>query len=435
MTATHHRDSDRHWTGVTAQRRLISVSTDVIIELEAPEPDLTPETLIARARALRDELRERQALTEELTRVSDEMHETFLRAGFYRMVQPRRFGGHQFSLRTFDEVIIEIARGCPSTGWQLSLASGHAITIGGRFSEHAQREIFGPDGDFRAPLPVAPTGTALRLDDGYVVNGRWDYASGCTVSTHFLAGVMIDDDDGEPLTPGLVCVPDRWTVLDNWGAAIGFRGSGSNSVVVDAAFVPERYVLRGDILNLDLSGGTVGGRLHDDPMYAGQTLSFFNLELVPILVGTAWAALDEYRTILSTKQTPLPPIRLRRELPEHQRNFGLALARTEAAQRILLQAADDYVAYARRGMEGGPAFSVVNDRRLSMSIREAGLMAAGAVEMVAAASGTSASVDGERMQRYLRDVQVYKTHINAQQGFWAADLGADLLGEEQEAGG
>jgi 3-hydroxy-9,10-secoandrosta-1,3,5(10)-triene-9,17-dione monooxygenase len=70
-----------------------------------------------------------------------------------------------------------------------------------------------------------------------------------------------------------------------------------------------------------------------------------------------------------------------------------------------------------------------------MSIREAGLMAAGAVEMVAAASGTSASVDGERMQRYLRDVQVYKTHINAQQGFWAADLGAALLGEEQEAGG
>lgn len=405
---------------------------DATIEVEAPEPGLEPVALIERARALRADLRDRQASTEQLTRVSDEMHEAFLRAGFYRMLQPRRFGGYQFSLRTFDQVIIEIARGCPSTGWQLSLATGHAITIAGRFSEQAQREIFGPNGDFRAPLPVAPTGIAVKVDGGYIVNGRWDYASGCTVSTHFLARAMIDDGDGRPPRLGLVCVPDGWEVLDNWGAAIGMRGSGSNSVVVREALIPDRYVVDGDILDLDLSGGTIGGRLHDDPLYAGQTLSFFNLELVPVLVGTAWAALDEYRTILNTKETPLPPIQLRRELPEHRRNFGLALGRTEAAQRILLQAADDYLAYARRGLRDGKPFSVVIDRQLSMSIREAGLIASGVVEIVAAASGTSASVDGQRMQRYLRDVQVYKTHINAQQGFWAEDLGAVLLPAEEE---
>jgi 3-hydroxy-9,10-secoandrosta-1,3,5(10)-triene-9,17-dione monooxygenase len=406
---------------------------DATIEVEAPEPGLEPVALIERARALRADLRDRQASTEQLTRVSDEMHEAFLRAGFYRMLQPRRFGGYQFSLRTFDQVIIEIARGCPSTGWQLSLATGHAITIAGRFSEQAQREIFGPNGDFRAPLPVAPTGIAVKVDGGYIVNGRWDYASGCTVSTHLLARAMIDDGDGRPPRLGLVCVPDGWEVLDNWGAAIGMRGSGSNSVVVREALIPDRYVVDGDILDLDLSGGTIGGRLHDDPLYAGQTLSFFNLELVPVLVGTAWAALDEYRTILNTKETPLPPIQLRRELPEHRRNFGLALGRTEAAQRILLQAADDYLAYARRGLRDGKPFSVVIDRQLSMSIREAGLIASGVVEIVAAASGTSASVNGQRMQRYLRDVQVYKTHINAQQGFWAEDLGAVLLaaGEEE----
>jgi 3-hydroxy-9,10-secoandrosta-1,3,5(10)-triene-9,17-dione monooxygenase len=382
---------------------------------------------------MRDELRERQALTEELTHVSAEMHEAFLRAGFYRMVQPRRFGGYQFTLRTFAQVIIEIARGCPSTGWQLSLATGHAIVIGGRFSEQAQAEIFGPDGDFRSPLPVAPTGRAVRTDGGYVVNGRWDCASGCTVSTHFLGMAMIDQGDGQPLVPGLVCVPDNWEVLDNWGAAIGMRGSGSNSVVVHDAVIPDRYVVPGDILNLDLTGGTIGGRLHDDAMYAGQTLSYFNLELVPVIVGTAWAAVDEYRDLVTTRTSPLPPMRLRREMPEHQRNFGLAVGRTEAAQRILLQAADDYVAAARRGLTGGAPFTVLEDRRLSMSLREAGLMASGVVEMLAAASGTSASADGQRMQRYLRDVLVYRTHINAQQGAWAADVGAVLLGADSPA--
>jgi 3-hydroxy-9,10-secoandrosta-1,3,5(10)-triene-9,17-dione monooxygenase len=400
------------------------------IELQAPEPHLTPEVLVERARALRSDLRERQALTEELTHVSDEIHEAFLQAGFYRMVQPTRFGGYQFRLRTFAEVIIEVARGCPSSGWQLSLSSGHAITIAGRFSEQAQREIFGPDGDFRSPLPVAPTGKAIKTDEGYVVSGRWDYASGCPVATHFLAVAMIDDGDGRPPGLGLVCVPDGWEVLDNWGAAIGMRGSGSNSVVVHDALIPDRYVVPGDILNLDVSGGTIGGRLHDEPMYAGQTLSFFNLELVPIIVGTAWAALDEYEQIVTTKNAPLPPIRPRREMPEHQRNFGLALTQVESAQRILLQAAEDYVALARRGLEGGPPFTIVDDRRLSMSLREAGLMASRAVELVATASGTSASTDGQRMQRYLRDVLVYRTHINAQQGFWASDVGGALLGAE-----
>ncbi len=408
-------------------------STQTAANMPTPEHGLTPEALVERARSMRDELRGRQALTEQLTHVSAEMHEAFLRAGFYRMVQPRRFGGYQFSLRTFTQVIMEVARGCPSTGWQLSLASGHAIVIGGRFSELAQAEIFGPDGDFRAPLPVAPTGRAVRTEDGYVVNGRWDYASGCTVSTHFLGMAMIDGGDGQPLVPGLVCVPDNWEVLDNWGTAIGMRGSGSNSVVVHDAVIPDRYVVPGDILNLDLTGGTIGGRLHGDAMYAGQTLSYFNLELVPVIVGTAWAAVDEYRDLVTTRMSPLPPMRLRREIPEHQRNFGLAVGRTEAAQRILLQAADDYVASAQRGLAGGAPFTGLEDRRLSLSLREAGLMACGVVEMLAAASGTSASADGQRMQRYLRDVLVYRTHINAQQGSWAADVGADLLEAESTA--
>jgi 3-hydroxy-9,10-secoandrosta-1,3,5(10)-triene-9,17-dione monooxygenase len=402
-----------------------------LIEVEAPEPDLTPQALVERARAMRDDLRERQQLTEELTRVPDEIHQQFLDAGFYRILQPRRFGGYQFSLRDFDRLIIEVARGCPSSGWQLSLATGHAVTIATHFPEEAQREIFGPDGDFRAPLPVSPTGKAVRADDGYVVNGRWDFASGSPVSTHFLAVCLIEDGDGPPV-PGLVCLADGWEMLDNWGTTIGMRGSGSNSVVVADAHVSEHNVVPGDIHNLDLSEGTPGGRLHGDPMYAGQTLSFFNLELVPIIVGTAWAAVDEYEQILQSKNALIPPMRLRRELPEHQRTYGLAVARTESAQRILLEAADDYVRLARRGLEGGEPFTVVDDRRLAMSVREAGLMASDVVDMVAAAAGTAAVFDGQRMQRYLRDISVYRTHINAQQGFWAGDLGAALLGAEFE---
>jgi 3-hydroxy-9,10-secoandrosta-1,3,5(10)-triene-9,17-dione monooxygenase len=200
--------------------------------------------------------------------------------------------------------------------------------------------------------------------------------------------------------------------------------------VVEDVKIPDGHLARIDMRNLDLAAGTPGGRLHGNPLYAGQTISFFNCELVPIIVGCAWAALDEYERILTTKQTQIPPFRPRRDVAEHQRTFGLAWALADAAQRILLSCCDDYEAYARRGLEGGEPFSLEEDQRLSVTLREAGQMAARAVEMVASASGSSALADGERMQRYVRDVALYKTHINAQHGFHATHLGAVLLAAE-----
>ena len=73
--------------------------------ISPPEPDLTPEEMIGRAVALREKLLERQAETEERTYYSEEMHEEFQRAGFYRTYIPRRFGGYGFGLPTYARVL------------------------------------------------------------------------------------------------------------------------------------------------------------------------------------------------------------------------------------------------------------------------------------------------------------------------------------------
>jgi 3-hydroxy-9,10-secoandrosta-1,3,5(10)-triene-9,17-dione monooxygenase len=228
-------------------------------------------------------------------------------------------------------------------------------------------------------------------------------------------------------------VPDGWEMLDNWGEQLGMRGSGSNSVVVAQVWVPDHYVARVDVCAPDLTAGTPGGRLHGKPLSAAQTMSFFNAELVPIIVGCAWAALDEYEHILTTKQTQIPPSKPRRDVGEHQRTFGIAWALTDAAQRILLTCCEDYEAYGRRDLDGGEPFSLLDDQRLAVTMRQAGQMASQAVDLVAAAAGSSTLADGQRMQRYLRDVAAYKTHINPQHGSFASLLGATLLGAEAAA--
>ena len=77
-------------------------------------------------------------------------------AGFYRILQPRRFGGYEFDLPTFSRVAIQLARGCPSTGWAFTLTAGHAHLLASYFSEEAQVEIAGADGDIRVPRALPP---------------------------------------------------------------------------------------------------------------------------------------------------------------------------------------------------------------------------------------------------------------------------------------
>ena len=130
-------------------------------------------------------LRERQTETESAGRLLDETQAAFVDGGFYRILQPRRFGGYEFGLRDFVRVMIEISRGCPSSGWVLALTAGHPHLLG-HFSEQAQVEVYGEDGDARVPGRPVQAGDAVPSDGGYVVDGSWDYASGCDHATHFM---------------------------------------------------------------------------------------------------------------------------------------------------------------------------------------------------------------------------------------------------------
>ena len=84
--------------------------------IAAPEPGLTPAELIARATALRERLRAEQDASEARGCHSPELQEAFVAAGFYRALQPRRFGGYEFDYPTFYKAMLEISRGDPARG-------------------------------------------------------------------------------------------------------------------------------------------------------------------------------------------------------------------------------------------------------------------------------------------------------------------------------
>jgi 3-hydroxy-9,10-secoandrosta-1,3,5(10)-triene-9,17-dione monooxygenase len=397
--------------------------------VDPPESNLTPSEMIARATALRGKLRERQEECEALGRLPDATLQDYLGAGFYRVMQPRRFGGYEFDLDTFLRVTVELSRGCPSSGWVFGLMATHNL-IAGLFEEQGQVELFG-DGDFRCPLSALPA-SALKVDGGYRITGWWDYASGCDVATHFLGDVaVVDEPGGELIDTRLVAMRrDQFQIVDNWDT-LGMRGTGSRRVVVEDLFIPEHHTVPSP--NPVRPVVEFPGRgLHPNPMFYGSLWPLLISEPAAVCVGIAHAAIDDYIENLTTKHQWGPMSPKRSELPLFQRLLGEATAYVDTAEATLHQVAQIWTERARRSMETGEPPSDEDDRRLILVEQQIVELASNAVETIFRTSGSSAAKRGQRIERYFRDLNMVRTHIMFQFERTRENVGHLRLGLQPE---
>lgn len=402
--------------------------------------------LILRARSLREQVRAQASEAERLGHYTPELHQTFLESGFYNLLTPSRYGGLETDLRTFAKIMIEIGRGDPGTAWCLCLGQGHALTTATHWPEQGQREAFQNDsGYFRASHGVNPSGTAKRIDGGWLINARSTYQSGIAYATHATVTVRVVDEHAGNFSsydaPDRVAdfssmlhvlIPaGRFMVSNDWGAdrVFGMRASGSNSVIVEDLLVLDHQIAR---FGPDPApvGSVPGAVLHDNPIYAGgPSVSFAQLELVVSIVGAARAALDEYEVLAKTK-APLTPgtSGLRFQDPFYQRDFGTAKMKADAAEAIVLHTAEAMSTLSRDAVSGVRVFDVAADNTFAGMILEAGEMACDAVDILFRSAGTSACMAGQPMQRYLRDIAMYRTHRGSQYNATAQRYGALALG-------
>lgn len=395
---------------------LRTVIRDVTRKQPQPEPGLTPDEIIRRATALRPFLLEDQANSEARGTYSNEMHERFREAGFYRILQPRLYGGYEFDLPVFAQVIMEVARGCPGTGWGLCLASAHSLNVAALFSKEAQEVMFGGGGEFIAPARGVPSGTATETDDGWIIDGLWDYCSGSPHSNYAIFGVRLIPKGGPvggPPALGTAVVPRaQWKMLDNWRDFIGLKASGSNSIRVEKALVPKSFVVDQNLFAINIDGGTVGYHLHGNPMYSGRMFGFFQTEITSILVGIGFAALDEFEKVIQKKKNaPAGPPVPGGGVGDLLRPYGLALGLLETARNAVLAGAQSYLDYCAAGLANPADYTEVDDMRIQAGLQHAARLSADAVDLLYTAAGTSTSArDGNRLQRYFRDISMARTN-------------------------
>ncbi|MEK9647297.1 MAG: acyl-CoA dehydrogenase family protein, partial [Alphaproteobacteria bacterium] len=107
---------------------------------------VSEETLLERARALTPVLAERAGAAEKLRRLPDETHRDFVEAGFYRALQPARYGGFELDYGVQTVFARELGKGCASSAWVAAILACHAW-LAGMFPDEAQAEIWGGDAD------------------------------------------------------------------------------------------------------------------------------------------------------------------------------------------------------------------------------------------------------------------------------------------------
>ena len=184
------------------------MSTAAIRRLTVPSPD----ELIARARAMVPEIRALAEETERNRNLFPHIVEKIRDAELLRTCRPSEFGGFEYDGEVALKIAMTISAGCASTGWTVNGAVSNGLSLA-HWSIEAQREIWGDDADPFTFACFAPTGTAVPVDGGYRLSGRWSFASGCDISAWGKLGAMIQRPDrpaGRRLLPAAGRgLPDR----------------------------------------------------------------------------------------------------------------------------------------------------------------------------------------------------------------------------------
>ena len=128
----------------------------------------TPDELVARAAAMVPALRARADEIEAARQVPDDVVEMFREAGFFRILQPKKFGGYEMNPIVFMRVLGELGRGCCASAWNMMILGVHNWEFG-IMKEAAAVDVWGGNDETIIASSYAPVGEMTEVAGGLPV--------------------------------------------------------------------------------------------------------------------------------------------------------------------------------------------------------------------------------------------------------------------------
>lgn len=215
-----------------------------------PHQSQTASDALARARNIAPLIESEAEFIERDATITQRVVDALVEQRLFWLLVPQEYGGCGLGMADSLKVVEEISRADGSTGWALMAnAFSTGIAVGFLETEGA-KEIF----DRRTPGITAgmilPTGSAVRVDGGYRVTGRYQFASGSAHADWIGAGFTVQDaegnpiltDTGDPVARVAFLPREKVDFLGNWNV-MGMVGTGSYDYAVTDQFVPEKHTM------------------------------------------------------------------------------------------------------------------------------------------------------------------------------------------------
>ena len=383
--------------------------------------------ILARVAEMRSWLREHQAEAEQQRRVPQESIERLDAAGVFSLTTPTRFGGADFTTRELHDIYRALSAGCGATAWVVWAAAG-----GNLWSYAFPDEVMAPV--YRSPWVGNRTfalggtsrrmsGTARRVEGGWMIKGVWPFATGSVHASHGYLAAFYDETDDAKVGMALVS-KDELIARDDWDA-MGLAATGSQTVATDGElFVPEERFSTPGQLAARIAEQTDQGF---GPRRGGLVRSLVGG--TGVALGLADHAMEAFLGAVGKRSVPYSSYANALDAPIIHHAVGRAHMQIRAAAML----ADAAVAALDRCDVEQKDLSQREVLQYHTDVAYVWDACSSAIETLFRASGASAIMKRQPLQLIARNCRAGSLHAAYNIDTWLENVGRELCGAESAA--
>jgi 3-hydroxy-9,10-secoandrosta-1,3,5(10)-triene-9,17-dione monooxygenase len=377
---------------------------------------VTYDEAMRRARECVPLLRERAQKCEEARVLLPENEKLLHETGLFRFHQPRRFGGMELPFIAVVDVVAELARGCPSTAWNVGNLGCHHWILG-YYEPETQHELWDENPDVLIASSIAlAAGRGRKVEGGFVVSGKWPFSSGVDNSDWNMLAVTVYEEN-TPVDWRLCVVPKKdYRIIDTW-YAMGMVGTGSKDIEVKEVFVPERRALalarcRGGLEH-------PGAKLNSGNLFRVPIVASAGHPLSATALGAAEGAFERVKESFTTRVGTYTGAKV---------GDFQAVQIKLAEARVLIDSATHLMRQSALVFQDKFDLSIEEKLRLRAQNAYAVRQARQAAEVLWSCYGANAIYTRDPFQRYMRDLMAINQHFSFSFDIAGAAFGTVALG-------
>jgi 3-hydroxy-9,10-secoandrosta-1,3,5(10)-triene-9,17-dione monooxygenase len=355
--------------------------------------------LLQQAEGLRPRLLNEALSSQTRDRLAGETVRALGAAEMFRISAPRRVGGLCASTKTAALVSAALAKSDPSAAWIVSVTNSNS-RVASLASGRITKELFS-DGVPVVCAAASPTGSARRVEGGFLVSGRWPYSTCCYHAAWGIFAIGAKDASGRSVPAAEAYLRMADLKVEHTWAVSGLRATGSETVVATDVFVPaHRY----NEFSEDAEEAGPDGT--PEPTDFIATAPHGRVTLLSVVIGAAEAILDLVIAASKSRGIAFTTYGRQADSPALQAEVGHAAIVIDNARLLMLHTATavDNAALSRRRM----TFSEQTRNRAQTC--HAVETVVHAVEKLMFVGGSSAFTEASGIERYWRDLNVAARH-------------------------